>query len=57
MNSVLLLGQVADVAETATLSAGGLAVMCVSVGGVLCLITFCLYRVLTLPPVDRDAGD
>ncbi len=31
---------------------GGLAVMIVSVGSVLALSAFCLYRVLTLPPVD-----
>jgi hypothetical protein len=32
-----------------------LAVMLVSVGSVLALVTFCLYRVLSLPPaVDED---
>ena len=31
---------------------GGLVVMTVSVGCVLTLVVFCLYRVLRLPPVD-----
>ncbi len=32
----------------------GWTVMCVSVGSILCLVTFCLYRVLKLPPVDME---
>jgi hypothetical protein len=28
---------------------GGLIVMLASVGAVICLLTFCLYRVFTLP--------
>lgn len=31
---------------------GGWIVMCLSVGSVLSLVTYCMYRVLTLPPVD-----
>ena len=31
---------------------GGWIVMIASVGSVLCLLTFCLYRVFTLPPHD-----
>jgi len=52
---MILLGQAADVAPN--LSTAGLTVMCVSVGGVLCLISFCLYRVLTLPPVENDEDE
>jgi hypothetical protein len=33
---------------------GGLIVMLVSVGSVLALSTFCLVRVLSLPPVDVE---
>ena len=32
----------------------GWIVMIVSVGSVLALVTFCLYRVLRLPPVDIE---
>jgi hypothetical protein len=45
----------------------GLAIMILSVGSVLSLVTFCMYRVLTLPPriveehfrapLDIDTGD
>jgi len=35
---------------------GGWIVMLVSVGSVLTLAGFCLYRVLTLPPVDEEGG-
>ena len=35
-----------------TMTLGGWAVMIVSVGSVLALAAFCLYRVLTLPPVE-----
>ncbi|MGI9427625.1 MAG: hypothetical protein ACR2NM_03125 [Bythopirellula sp.] len=28
--------------------------MLLSVGSVLCLFSFCLYRVLTLPPVEEE---
>ena len=47
-----LLAQVAEAAPD--LNSGGKLVMSLSVGGVLCLISFCLYRVLTLPPVEND---
>jgi hypothetical protein len=33
---------------------GGWTVMIVSVGSVLTLVSYCLYRVLTLPPVDIE---
>ena len=33
---------------------GGLTVMILSVGSVLTLISFCLYRVLTLPSVEEE---
>lgn len=32
----------------------GWASMLLSVGSVLCLFSFCLYRVLTLPPVEEE---
>ncbi len=32
----------------------GWLVMILSVGSVLCLSAFCLYRVLTLPPVEVE---
>ena len=33
---------------------GGLLVMILSVGSVLALVGYCLYRVLLLPPADID---
>ena len=36
------------------LTTSGLVVMSLSVGSVLALVTFCLYRVLSLPPADID---
>ena len=36
------------------MTVGGWIVMCVSVGSVLLLVTFCMYRVLRLPPVDIE---
>lgn len=48
------------------MSAAGWTIMIVSVGSVLTLVTFCFYRVLTLPvtelddikaPLDIDTGD
>ena len=33
---------------------GGWIVMLLSVGGVLVLAAYCLYRVLTLPPVEVE---
>ena len=32
----------------------GWAIMILSVGGVLSLVSFCLYRVLTLPPLEEE---
>lgn len=32
----------------------GWAVMIASVGSVVCLLTFCLFKVLTLPPVGEE---
>lgn len=34
------------------MTAAGMTIMIVSVGGVLLLTTFCLFRVLSLPPAD-----
>ena len=49
------------------MTSAGWAVMIVSVGSVLTLVTFCMYRVLTLPPeviekhlkapLEIDTGD
>ncbi len=36
------------------MTAAGWAVMIVSVGSVLTLVSFCLYRVMLLPPVDME---
>ena len=36
------------------MTAGGWIVMTLSVGSVLTLVSYCLYRVLTLPPVDVE---
>ena len=36
------------------MTVGGLAVMVLSVGSVLALVSFCLYRVLSLPPVEVE---
>ena len=36
------------------MTVSGWIVMCVSVGSVLLLVTFCMYRVLRLPPVDIE---
>lgn len=36
------------------MSWSALTVMILSVGSVLTLVSFCLYRVLTLPPVDMQ---
>jgi hypothetical protein len=36
------------------LTIGGWMVMSLSVGSVLSLVGFCLYRVLSLPPADID---
>jgi hypothetical protein len=33
---------------------GGWMVMIASVGSVVCLLSFCLYKVFTLPPVGDD---
>ncbi|MEM8680813.1 MAG: hypothetical protein AAGF97_15800 [Planctomycetota bacterium] len=47
----------AQVAEPEGLTTAGAAVMVCSIGAVLSLVSFCLYRVMTLPPVDRDDED
>jgi len=47
----MMLAQVDPAApEVAPMSAVGWAIMLASVGSVLTLTTFCVYRVLTLPP-------
>ena len=40
-------------AEALTLTPMGWTVMIVSVGIVIALVGYCLYRVLTLPPVEQ----
>ena len=37
-----------------TLEPAGVATMLISVGAVLSLVTFCLYRVFSLPPVEEE---
>ncbi len=50
---VLLLGAVAEEpALPESLTPLGWTIMLASIGAVLTLVAFCLYRVLTLPPVD-----
>jgi len=36
------------------MNAQGWTVMLISVGSVLALVSYCLYRVLSLPPVDME---
>ena len=36
------------------MNSGGWIVMIVSVGSVLVLVSYCLYRVLSLPPVEVE---
>lgn len=36
------------------LTLAGLIIMVMSVGSVLALVTYCLYRVLTLPPMEVE---
>jgi len=36
------------------MSVAGWIVMILSVGSVLSLVSYCLYRVLTLPPVEME---
>ncbi|REJ67776.1 MAG: hypothetical protein DWQ31_10335 [Planctomycetota bacterium] len=36
------------------LSGAGWSIMLVSIGSVLTLVSFCLYKVLSLPPVDVE---
>ena len=47
-----LLAEVAPAA--AGLNTAGLTVMVVSIGAVLSLISFCLYKVFSLPPVEVE---
>ncbi|MCM2373321.1 hypothetical protein [Aporhodopirellula aestuarii] len=39
------------------MTAGGLSVMVLSIGAVISMLSFCLYKVLTLPPVEEEFGD
>ena len=39
------------------MTAVGIAIMVVSIGSVVSLTAFCLYRVLTLPPLEIDNLD
>jgi hypothetical protein len=60
MNWLLLpLAQAADAVPAASesLNTAGLTVMVCSVGAVLTLMTFCMYRVLTLPPVENEEDE
>ncbi|MEM9657689.1 MAG: hypothetical protein AAF961_04935 [Planctomycetota bacterium] len=41
-------------ADPAGLTRGGWIVMTLSIGTVLTLVTYCLYRVLTLPPIEMQ---
>lgn len=34
------------------MTVGGIIVMCLSIGSVLTLLSFCLYKTFTLPPVE-----
>ena len=47
-----LVAQIASAA--AGLNTAGLTVMVVSIGAVLSLISFCLYKVFSLPPVEVE---
>ena len=49
MNATVWTGLLAD-----KMSYAGWTVMLISIGSVLLLVGFCLYRVLTLPPVDFE---
>ena len=53
---IVTLAQAATAAEpqNAGLTREGWAVMLISIGTVLSLVTYCLYRVLTLPPVHMQ---
>jgi len=54
----MVLHEVLLVADATTSSSGlnaaGLTVMVVSIGSVLSLVSYCLYRVLSLPPVEVE---
>ena len=39
------------------MNSAGWIVMVLSVGSVLCLITYCLNQVLRLPPVDEEPDE
>ncbi|MAT71498.1 MAG: hypothetical protein CMJ58_18475 [Planctomycetaceae bacterium] len=49
---MLILTTLLETTPVATLTAQGWAMMLVSIGVVLSLVSYCLYRVLNLPPVD-----
>ena len=57
MMKLLLLAQAGLAEAGQPLSSTGMAVMVVSVGGVICLLSFCLVKVLTLPPVEREEDE
>lgn len=40
--------------DSDTINPAGWAVMIASISGVLVLVSFCLYKVLTLPPVEFE---
>lgn len=43
-----------EAAQAFALKPAGITMMVVSITAVLCLVTFCLYKVLNLPPVEID---
>jgi len=49
-----LLAQAATPTEPLRLTSAGWIVMISSIGAVLLLVVYCMYRVLTLPPVEEE---
>ena len=54
MLASIVLAEAGDVAHE-PLNQYGWIVMMLSVGSVLALVSFCMYRVLTLPPVEEES--
>ena len=51
----LLIAAAQAPARVVEINAQGWTTLLISVTSVLSLVTFCLYRVMTLPPVDEDS--
>lgn len=51
----LLLAAAEAPARIVEINGQGWATMLISVTSVLTLVTFCLYRVMTLPPVEEES--